>query len=138
MFLLPNQYCQVASRCSRLYVCAERRQPVCQSFINGTADLTIGKTPVQLVQQNNYPWDGALAFIVNPEKTVVFNLLVRIPGWAQNTVIPSDLYQFEDGSAAKPVIKVNGQPVEYIIQNGNAVIGGTWKKNNLVNFDLPM
>jgi DUF1680 family protein len=107
-------------------------------FINGTAALTISKTPVQLVQQNNYPWDGALAFIVNPKKTTAFNLLVRIPGWAQNTVIPSDLYQFENGSAAKPVIKVNGQPVEYIIQNGYAVIGRTWKKNDLLHVDLPM
>jgi len=107
-------------------------------FINGTADLTIGKTAVQLLQQNNYPWDGALAFTISPKKTVTFNLLVRIPGWAQNSVIPSDLYQFENTAASKPVIKVNGQPVEYTIQNGYAVIGRTWKKNDMVNVDLPM
>ena len=63
-----------------------------------------------------------LVFKVNPQKAAAFNLLVRIPGWAQNIVVPSDLYQFETNSAAKPVIKVNGQSVEYTIQNGYAVI----------------
>jgi len=107
-------------------------------FINGAAELMVGKTPVQLLQQNNYPWDGALTFTINPKKSATFNLLVRIPGWAQNIVVPSDLYQFENTSAAKPVIKVNGQPVEYNIQNGYAMIAGTWKKNDVVNVDLPM
>ena len=107
-------------------------------FINGTADLNIGKIPVQVIQQNNYPWDGALGFTINPKKTSAFNLLVRIPGWAQNIVVPSDLYQFENSTATKPAIKVNGQPVEYTIQNGYAVIARTWKKNDAVTVDLPM
>ena len=107
-------------------------------FINGTADLTIGKTVVEVIQQNNYPWDGALQFIINPKKSTHFNLLVRIPGWVQNVVVPSDLYQFENGVPVKPVIKVNGKPIEYSLQNGYAVISGTWKKNDQVSVDLPM
>ncbi|MEO5685333.1 MAG: glycoside hydrolase family 127 protein [Chitinophagaceae bacterium] len=107
-------------------------------FINGSADLVVKNTAVQLVQQNNYPWDGELAFTVNPKRPAVFNVLVRVPGWAQNTVVPSDLYQFEDNAPAKPIIRVNGQPVEYAIQNGYAVIGRTWKKNDVLRVDLPM
>jgi DUF1680 family protein len=107
-------------------------------FINGTADLTVKNTAVQLVQQNNYPWDGALAFTVNPKKAIAFNVLLRIPGWVQNSVVPSDLYQFENTSTVKPVIKVNGNPVEYTIQNGYAVIGKSWKKNDVISVDLPM
>ncbi len=108
-------------------------------FINGSADLITAKTPVQLTQQNNYPWEGALTFNISPKKAVMFNLLVRIPGWAQNTVIASDLYQFEGtATATKPVIKVNNQPVEYSIQHGYAVIGRTWKKGDAVTVDLPM
>lgn len=107
-------------------------------FINGIADLTMKNVAVQVVQQNNYPWDGALAFTINPKKTTAFNVLVRIPGWAQNTVVPSDLYRFENTSSVKPVIKVNGRPVEYNMQNGYAVIAGTWKKNDVINVELPM
>ncbi|MEO6314663.1 MAG: glycoside hydrolase family 127 protein [Chitinophagaceae bacterium] len=107
-------------------------------FISGTADLNIGKTPVQVLQQNNYPWDGALAFTMNPKKSVLFNLMVRIPGWAQDAVVPSDLYHFQNKAGTKPVIKVNGLAVDYTIKDGYAVIARTWKKNDLVNVDLPM
>jgi DUF1680 family protein len=107
-------------------------------FINGVADLMVKNSPVQLTQQNNYPWDGALAFTISPKKATAFNLLVRIPGWAQNIVVPSDLYKFESTSSSKPVVKVNGQPVEYTVQNGYAVIARIWKKNDMVNVDLSM
>ena len=46
------------------------------------------------MQQNNYPWDGDLSFTVNPKSPLKFNLLIRIPGWAQNEAMPSDLYSF--------------------------------------------
>ena len=107
-------------------------------FINSQADLAIGNKPVQVIQQNNYPWDGALVFSINPKSPTAFNLLVRIPGWAQNQAIPLNLYQFKNNSGAKPIIKVNGQAVEYILQQGYAAISRTWKKNDKVTVDLPM
>lgn len=107
-------------------------------FINSSADLSVRNKPVQVVQQNNYPWDGALTFTINPKATTAFNLLVRIPGWAQNKAIPSTLYQFQNTSAEKPVIKVNGAVVEYTISNGYATINRTWKKNDKVEVNLPM
>lgn len=107
-------------------------------FIKGDVNLDVQGRPVQLIQQNNYPWDGALAFIINPKKATAFNLLIRIPGWSQNNAIPSGLYQFQSNTSAKPVIKVNGQTVEYTVVNGYATISRTWKKNDKVEVDLPM
>jgi uncharacterized protein len=107
-------------------------------FINSHSDLTIRSKPVQVIQQNNYPWDGALAFNINPKAATAFNVMVRIPGWAQNKAIPSGLYWFQNNSDTKPVIKVNGQPVEYTIQNGYASVNRTWKKNDVLEVNLPM
>ena len=107
-------------------------------FINSNVDLTIRNKAVQIVQQNNYPWDGALVFNINPKTATAFNLLVRIPGWAQNKAIPSSLYQFQNTSAEKPVIKVNGVVVDYNITNGYAAINKIWKKNDKVEVNLPM
>ena len=107
-------------------------------FIAGTAALTINKTALQIIQQNNYPWDGALSFTINPAKKTTFNLLVRIPGWAQNEAMPSSLYTFQNKSDAKPVIKVNGVAFEYTIQNGYASINRQWKKNDKIELSLPM
>jgi uncharacterized protein len=107
-------------------------------FINSTVDLMVNNKPVKIVQQNNYPWNGNLIFKINAAKVNAFNLLIRIPGWANNSAIPSDLYKFETATAAKTVIKVNGVSADYTIQNGYAVINKIWKKNDVVEVDLPM
>jgi DUF1680 family protein len=107
-------------------------------FINSNAHLTIGKQNIELTQQNNYPWDGGLIFNVNPETTATFSMLIRIPGWAQNEAVPSDLYKFENSNNEKVTITVNGKPVSYKITNGYANINRTWKKNDVVKVNLPM
>ena len=107
-------------------------------FVSGNATISMHGKPVSLVQQNNYPWDGALAFTVSPQKTDAFALLVRIPGWARNEAIPSDLYAFNDNTGAKVAISVNGQPVDYTVEKGYAVIKRSWKKGDVLKVDLPM
>lgn len=107
-------------------------------FINSNAALSINGKKIQIRQSNNYPWDGNLGFTIEPASPVFFNMLVRIPGWAQNQAIPSTLYEFKKLSAAKPVIKVNGIPVDFYVKNGYAMISRTWKKNDQVELVLPM
>ena len=107
-------------------------------FINGSTDVTINNKPVQIIQQNNYPWDGGLTFNINPKSADAFNLRIRIPGWAQNQAIASDLYSFSSVSDKKPTITVNGKPAEYNIEKGYAVLSRTWKKNDVVVVNLPM
>ena len=109
-------------------------------FINSSANFVIRNKNVQVSQQNNYPWDGALTFTFNPQNTTTFNLKVRIPGWVNNEAIPSTLYHFQNNadSTSKPVIKVNGVVVNYTVEHGYAVIGKAWKKNDKVEVNLPM
>jgi DUF1680 family protein len=107
-------------------------------FINSSAHLHIGKQNVELNQQNNYPWDGGLLFNVNPQSPSAFNILIRIPGWAQNQAIPSDLYKFQNNDNQQATITVNGKPVNYKITNGYASINRTWKKNDVIKVNLPM
>jgi hypothetical protein len=107
-------------------------------FISSTANLIINNKPVQVVQQNNYPWEGDLRFTIQTAKANSFKLLIRIPGWALNTTVPSDLYSFQKNAGVKPTIQINGEPVTYEIQNGFAVIDRAWKKNDEVLVSLPM
>ncbi|MCB2379063.1 glycoside hydrolase family 127 protein [Hymenobacter sp. BT635] len=121
------------------YVYAQKGNDVYANlFISGTTDLTVNKKPVRIVQQNNYPWQGDLKFTVSPAATTDFNLLVRLPGWARNEALPSDLYRFATPSAEKISIKVNGQPVTYTTRNGYAVLARKWRKNDVVEVQLPM
>ncbi len=107
-------------------------------FVSGSADLAVQNKPVRLTQANNYPWNGDLKFTVNQASTSDFNLLVRIPGWAREEAIPSDLYRFAQPSSQQVVIKVNGKPVKYTMKNGYAVLARKWKKNDVVDMSLPM
>jgi len=107
-------------------------------FISGNTTLNVNNKQVQIVQQNNYPWDGNLKFNITLKAATAFNLLVRIPGWARNEAIPSDLYQFANASDNKVEIKINGQPAEYTMQNGYAVLNKTWKRGDIVEVKLPM
>jgi DUF1680 family protein len=107
-------------------------------FISSHANLSVDNKMVQLIQQNNYPWNGSLVFKINPTSPLVFNLLVRIPGWVQNQAIPSDLYSFAKNSDAHASIKINGQVITYNLQNGYAVLNRKWKKGDVVEVDLPM
>lgn len=121
------------------YVYAQKADAVYVNlFVSGNATLQVHGKPVSIVQQNNYPWDGALTFTVSPQKTDAFSLLVRIPGWARNEAIPSDLYAFAGNTDKKVTITINNQPVDHTIENGYAVIKRTWKKNDVLKVDLPM
>ncbi len=121
------------------YVYAQKDRDVYVNlFVSGQTDLTIGRQQVGLTQQNNYPWDGALKFTVNPAAPTDFTLLLRIPGWARNEAMPSDLYTFATPSARAVSLRVNGRPVAYSLRNGYAVLTRKWRKNDVIELTLPM
>ncbi|HEX2532151.1 MAG TPA: glycoside hydrolase family 127 protein [Chitinophagaceae bacterium] len=93
---------------------------------------------VAIRQQHNYPWEGWLKFTLQPKKQASFRLHLRIPGWARNEVLPSDLYAYRDSVAVPVTIRVNGQPVAVTIEKGYAVLDRTWKKGDVIEMDLPM
>jgi uncharacterized protein len=121
------------------YIYAEKGNGIYVNlFISGTGNLTVNSKAVKITQQNNYPWDGGLKFVVDPAEKMDMDLKIRIPGWAQNEAIPSDLYSYEKKSAQMVEIKVNGMPVNYQIEKGYAVLSRKWKKNDKVEVVLPM
>jgi uncharacterized protein len=73
---------------------------------------------VALQLDTRYPWDGAVRLTVKPEARARFAVRVRIPGWAQNTPVPGDLYTFSDKSSDPVVLEVNGQPMRFYCIEG--------------------
>jgi len=107
-------------------------------FINSTANIVLNGKKVVLEQKTDYPWNGKVEFIFKPEKTVRFNLMIRIPGWAQNQAVPSDLYHFSKNESKLATLTVNGKPFNYTIKNGYAQVAGNWKSGDHIILDLPM
>lgn len=107
-------------------------------FIAGKASVKLKDSTVNLTQDTRYPWDGAIKITIDTDKPAQFALRIRIPGWAQNEVIASDLYTFVHKIDQKPVIKVNGKTVALNMDKGYARIRRQWKKGDVVQLDLPM
>jgi len=96
------------------------------------------KLPVTISQETQYPWDGQIKISVSPEKTSKFAVCLRIPGWAENQVVPSDLYSFITPETGLVSVSVNGENFQYKTEKGYAVIDREWKEGDVVNYDIPM
>lgn len=107
-------------------------------FIGGSGKARVAGNDVELKQQTRYPWDGKVVLTVTPERTSEFTLNVRIPGWARNEVLPSDLYRYDDGIKPAVGMQVNGASVPLSVTKGFAQIKRTWKAGDTVTLDLPM
>jgi DUF1680 family protein len=129
------------------YVYATQRDAL---FVNlyaaGTADVEMDGGKVKVAQDTRYPWDGAVKLTIAPDRMRAFAIKLRIPGWARNEPVPSDLYRFMDAdaeAAREPIaIKVNGKPAEAGVlaklDKGYATIARTWRAGDTIELTLPM
>jgi hypothetical protein len=113
-------------------------------YAGATADIKLdnGRT-IKLTQETRYPWDGAVKLTVVPDrvgllKTRKFTINLRIPGWARNEAVPSDLYTFVDKVDEPLALKVNGQSVPIQIKKGYASLSRAWKAGDVIELNLPM
>ena len=114
---------------SRLYV---------NLFIQSKANVSMGGEKLEIEQTTKYPWKGDVKFSINPEKAKSFELALRIPGWLSAKPLPGNLYAFSGSPEKKFVLKVNGKPSVYKLENGYAIISSQWKKGDEVTLSMPM
>ncbi|WP_170971168.1 glycoside hydrolase family 127 protein [Ilyomonas limi] len=107
-------------------------------FVSNNATIKLPATEVKLTQQTDYPWQGKVSITVDPVKSAAFALHIRIPGWAVDKPIPSDLYSFISTTKPAVPVYVNGKKIDYITDKGYAVIDRTWKKGDKITIDFPM
>ncbi len=108
-------------------------------FVGSTAEIKMdGGRSVKVSQETRYPWDGTVRITVAPEASTQFTINVRLPGWARNEAMPSDLYRFADKFDQPAVLRINGQPVPITLDKGYARLRRRWAKGDVIQLDLPM
>lgn len=107
-------------------------------FIGSTSEIDFNGKKVALQQNTNYPWDGEIDLIINDLETDKFDLKIRVPGWAENKAVPSDLYEYINGKENGIKININDVPYSFKKENGYAVINRQWKKGDKISISLPM
>lgn len=122
------------------YVYAQRADSIYVNlFIANSADIAMADgNKVQLVEATRYPWDGDVRITVRPQTPKAFTLRVRVPGWAGNDAVPSDLYHFMTPVTTPVTLSVNGQNVPLNMEQGYAVVNRSWKAGDVVWLHLPM
>ncbi len=77
---------------------------------------------IKLTQETQYPWDGDVEIAVQACKDTPFEMMLRIPEWAQGTEL-----------------KVNGQDVSVKVNPGTyTTIKRRWKAGDIVTLNMPM
>jgi DUF1680 family protein len=107
-------------------------------FIGGSARCNVDGTLVELKLATRYPQDGKVSISLTLPKPTSFGLNLRVPGWARNQPLPSDLYHYRDEAAPKVKLAVNAQTMPLDLQKGFAQIKRTWKSGDVVTLVLPM
>jgi len=93
----------------------------------------VAGTGVEVIQKTDYPWKGAVAITVNPDRSRTFSLYVRIPNRTT-----SKLYKDSPSINGLKRFAVNGRDVTPIIRKGYAVVTREWKPGDRIELELPM
>ena len=107
-------------------------------FIGGSATIKMGDDTVRLRQDTRYPWEADVKITVEPERSREFAIYIRIPGWARNKPVPSDLYCYLNKNAEKVTLKVNNRPFGLDMDKGFTCIRRKWEKGDAIELNLPM
>ena len=111
----------------------------CEAFVkqhslHGGADVVMEET-------TEYPWNGDIKILVKKSGVKGANLLVRIPGWVRNQVVPSDLYKYSDAEKPAYSVSVNGKAMEGdLAANKGYLPVKNIKKGDVIriHFDMPV
>lgn len=106
-------------------------------YIQSKADIETSNNQVKLEQTTRYPWDGKIAIKVTPANEHEFAMHLRIPGWAQESPVPTDLYSFTD-KAPQYTITINGKKAKMHTADGYATLLNHWKAGDVIEINFPM
>lgn len=122
------------------YVYAQKDKDIYVNlFVSNEASFKVENQSVKLIQETNYPWEGNISIRIEPEKDATFGVRLRVPGWALNQPVPSDLYSYINSKAGNVELKLNGKKEKYEIgSDGYILLSRKWKKGDQLELSLPM
>ena len=109
-------------------------------YVAGNAVVSLADAEVRITQETRYPWDGKVRLTVDPGAERAFAMNLRIPGWATNSPVPSDLYSYVSKERSESItIHINGSPIDDVqMQRGYARLDRTWRVGDVIELNLPM
>lgn len=107
-------------------------------FMSNTSSLVVNDNRVTISQKTEYPWEGEVSLEVEPSHKCFMKLKIRVPGWVQGQVVPSDLYAYADDEKLSYRVHVNGEAYDAILDKGYFSIERKWRKGDRVEVHFDM
>ena len=102
-------------------------------FVGSETRVQLGKQPVSLRQQTNYPWEGHVELSIDLEKPAAFTLYLRRPDWSGQR--QGNIYRTLTDADTSVTLLLNGTPVTYSRENGYLKVERKWKKGDRLSYD---
>jgi len=107
-------------------------------FISSSTSVSVMGLDLTLIQETEYPWEGAVKINFDLKESGNFTIAIRIPGWTQNRPVPSDLYHYLNNNNERITLKVNDELVKMEIKKGYLHINRTWNRGDIIKLEMPM
>jgi DUF1680 family protein len=107
-------------------------------FISSSISVSVMGNYLTLTQETKYPWEGVVKFKIDLKESGNFTIAIRIPGWTQNSPVPSDLYRYLNNNNARVTLKVNDEVVKMEIEKGHVHLNRTWNDGDVIKLEMPM
>ena len=104
------------------YACSQAGDRVyVQMYQDNVVSLDVGGGEIRLVQETQYPWDGAVRITANMARNTTFELALRIPDWC---------YDYQ--------LSVNGEAQTAPPERGYVILSREWSDGDTVELTLSM
>lgn len=109
-------------------------------YASSSTTIPMPDGQIAIQQISDYPFEGSVKIIFNPENKQRFNLKLRIPTWAQGEkFLPGDLYSFvNENHQQEWQVLINGEARNYETENGFVSIDRNWSNGDSVELVLDM
>jgi hypothetical protein len=91
-------------------------------YIQGEVAVKLGGHNLKVRVTTDYPWDGKVTLLLQPEAPSQFGLRLRVPGWCESATAT-----------------INGKkPANASVERGYLVLTREWRSRDKVELNLPM
>lgn len=94
---------------------------VVHQYISSKTSLNISNEDIEFEMSGSYLQDGKVKIDISLDNSTEFTVKLRVPKWG-------------DGA----VIKINSQPIKYVVENGYCQINRKWQEEDSIEIEFPM
>jgi hypothetical protein len=107
-------------------------------YASNEATIDLPDNSIDITQKTNYPWNGNVDIKVKATKGEDFNLKMRIPGWANNEVLPGGLYEYVNNISNKVEVYIDGKKEVINSLDGYITLSGKKVNGKDIALKFPM